>query len=130
MIRFTIACIRFFGLTGFKNQTAVVNVPVNDDGVAESLETAVFTLVDGDGYQIGEEAEENSSSFTIVDTTAQTPPEAEGRFDSIGDTIAEAQATVKTTFSASRNQVGAPTCPDPLVDFIQVQMGATSPSSG
>ncbi|MEM8827923.1 MAG: spondin domain-containing protein [Cyanobacteria bacterium P01_G01_bin.19] len=77
-------------------QTATVNVAVSDDGVAEGLETAVFTLVDGDRYQIGEEAEENSSSFTLVDTTAVVPPEAEdprNSRDSIGDTIAEAQAT-------------------------------------
>ena len=57
-------------------QTATVSVPVVDDGIEESLETAVFTLaqpdVDAD-YQLGLDEEVNESSFDIYDTINEAP---------------------------------------------------------
>lgn len=69
----TISAVREdgFDLT-ITEQTATVDLPVANDGVAEGLETATFALVDGTGYQISETA--NSNSFTIVDTLEEVPP--------------------------------------------------------
>ncbi|MEO1183750.1 MAG: PPC domain-containing protein, partial [Cyanobacteria bacterium J06636_27] len=83
-------------------QTATVGLPVANDGVAEGMETAVFTLVEGEGYEINPEASGNS--FTIVDTAAEVPaaPIIESRSNSIGDTIATA---TETGLSADNNSV-------------------------
>ncbi|GFE67446.1 pre-peptidase C-terminal domain-containing protein [Chroococcus sp. FPU101] len=69
----TISAVRTdgFDLT-ITAQTAIVDLPVANDGVAEGLETATFTLVDGDGYQISPTA--NSGSFTIIDVLDQVAP--------------------------------------------------------
>ncbi|MEM6716763.1 MAG: DVUA0089 family protein, partial [Cyanobacteria bacterium P01_C01_bin.147] len=86
-------------------QTASLSVAVANDGVDEGLETALFTLAEPGadaGYQVS--AANNSATFTIVDTADQIPAPgiSEGRFDSLGDTIAEAEAT---GLSADNNQV-------------------------
>ncbi|MEB3356617.1 MAG: DVUA0089 family protein [Synechococcales bacterium] len=70
--------------------TATINLPVANDGEAERLETAVFTLVAGDGYQINPEAGEGS--FAIADTPADAPPAPITDTES-NDTIATAVAT-------------------------------------
>ncbi|MEL7355538.1 MAG: DVUA0089 family protein [Cyanobacteria bacterium J06560_6] len=80
-------------------QTATIELPVANDGVTEGLEEAVFTLLEPDAdanYQVNPEA--NSGMFTIVDTPADAPAEpitedTRNSRDSIGDTIATAQAT-------------------------------------
>ncbi|NEP16792.1 MAG: hypothetical protein F6J97_07785, partial [Leptolyngbya sp. SIO4C1] len=77
-------------------QTATLSLPVANDGNAEGVETVSLTLAapgSNDDYQIDPEA--NTATFTIVDTAADVPPEpiTDGRFDSIGDTIATATAT-------------------------------------
>ncbi|MEL6325306.1 MAG: pre-peptidase C-terminal domain-containing protein [Cyanobacteria bacterium J06626_23] len=80
-------------------QTATISLPVTNDGVAEGLETIALTLAapgeDAD-YQVNPVT--NTATFTIVDTADQIPPEGisedpRSSRDSIGDTIAEAQAT-------------------------------------
>ncbi|NEQ47708.1 MAG: TIGR03118 family protein [Leptolyngbya sp. SIOISBB] len=52
--------------------TATISLPVANDGVAEGLETATFTLNSSDAYQISPLAEEGS--FQIADTPADVPP--------------------------------------------------------
>ena len=55
-------------------QTATISLPIANDGVAEGLEKAVFTLVEPTadaGYQISSQA--NTGSFDIYDTLNETP---------------------------------------------------------
>ncbi|MGD1862417.1 MAG: TIGR03118 family protein [Leptolyngbyaceae cyanobacterium] len=52
--------------------TATISLPVADDGVAEGVETATFTLNPSEAYQISPLAE--SRSFQIADTPAEVPP--------------------------------------------------------
>ncbi|MBE9215249.1 pre-peptidase C-terminal domain-containing protein [Plectonema cf. radiosum LEGE 06105] len=54
---------------------ASIKLPVANDGVDEGLESAVFTLQSGDGYQVNPEA--NSGTFNLVDTVEQVPPATE-----------------------------------------------------
>ncbi|MCC5667839.1 pre-peptidase C-terminal domain-containing protein [Nostoc sp. CHAB 5784] len=56
----------------FTSQSAVIELPVKNDGVAEGIETAVFTLLAGTGYVIGET--DNQATFTILDTPGQSQP--------------------------------------------------------
>lgn len=77
-------------------QTATISLPVANDGTAEGLETVSLSLAEPSGdadYQV--DPETNTATFKIVDTAAEAPPEpiTDSRFDAIGDTIAEAQAT-------------------------------------
>ena len=51
---------------------ATIRLPITDDGAAEGLETATFTLNPSDAYQI--DAIATSGSFQIVDTPADVPP--------------------------------------------------------
>ena len=77
-------------------QTATISLPVAADGLAEGLESVSLTLADpGEEAEYQVDPETNTATFTIVDTAAEVPAEpiTEGRFDSIGNTIAEAQAT-------------------------------------
>lgn len=60
-----------FDLT-ITEQTATVNLPVDDDGLFGGVQPITFTLVDGDGYQVSPTA--NSGSLTIIDEPGQTPP--------------------------------------------------------
>ncbi|UKP00603.1 Ig-like domain-containing protein [Nostoc sp. UHCC 0870] len=96
----TIAAVRADGFDfTITDQTATINLPVANDGIAEGLETAVFTVVDGEGYQVNPQAA--TGSFTIVDIPAQAPilPMMEAEPN---DTIATAQAT---GLSVDKNQV-------------------------
>jgi Ca2+-binding RTX toxin-like protein len=96
----TIAAVRADGFDfTITDQTATINLPVANDGIAEGLETAVFTVVDGEGYQVNPQAA--TGSFTIVDIPAQAPilPMMEAEPN---DTIATAQAT---GLSMDKNQV-------------------------
>ncbi|MDB9374549.1 DVUA0089 family protein, partial [Nodularia sphaerocarpa] len=96
----TIAAVRADGFDfTITDQTATINLPVADDGIAEGLETAVFTVVDGQGYQVNPQAA--TGSFTIVDISAQAPilPMMEAEQN---DTIATAEAT---GLSVDKNQV-------------------------
>jgi len=80
-------------------QTATISLPVLNDGTAEGLETVALTLAEPSGdadYQV--DPETNTATFTIVDTAAEVPADpisesTRGSRDSIGDTIATAQAT-------------------------------------
>ncbi|MEO0933517.1 MAG: pre-peptidase C-terminal domain-containing protein, partial [Cyanobacteria bacterium J06641_2] len=71
-------------------QSATINLPVANDGIDEGLETAVFTLQSGDGYQVNPEA--NSGTFNLVDTIEQIPPATE-ELSEPNDTLELAQAT-------------------------------------
>jgi len=110
---FDASAVELMGITGLEvlesapeqlsftitEQTATISLPVANDGVVEGLEEAVFTLLEpGEdaNYQVNPEA--NSGTFTLVDTLADVPAEpiaedTRNSRDSIGDTIAEAQAT-------------------------------------
>ncbi|MEL7039551.1 MAG: serine hydrolase [Cyanobacteria bacterium J06592_8] len=52
--------------------TTLINLPITDDGEIEGLETASFTLEAGTGYEVNPNF--SSGEFTIVDTTAELPP--------------------------------------------------------
>ncbi|MGF1674212.1 MAG: PPC domain-containing protein, partial [Rivularia sp. (in: cyanobacteria)] len=54
---------------------ATINLPIAADSEDEGLETAVFTLEAGSGYQVNPEA--NSGTFNLVDTLEQVPPATE-----------------------------------------------------
>ncbi len=71
-------------------QSATINLPVANDGADEGLETAVFTLQSGDGYQVNPEA--NSGTFNLVDTVEQIPPATE-EVSEPNDTLELAQAS-------------------------------------
>lgn len=53
---------------------ASISLPVTNDGEAENLTTATFTLNPGDGYELSPVA--NEGTFQIVDTPEQVPPAA------------------------------------------------------
>ncbi|MEM8827921.1 MAG: TIGR03118 family protein [Cyanobacteria bacterium P01_G01_bin.19] len=81
---------------------ASISLPVLNDGEAESLETATFTLNPGEGYEISPLA--NEGTFQIVDTPEQTPPPAvETEFN---NTI-ETAINVTPTFGKTTNIDGA-----------------------
>ena len=67
--------------------TATVSVTVADDGEAEALETAVFSLAESDDYLINPAA--GSGEFIISDTPVPPPPSD----NESNDTIATAVAT-------------------------------------
>ncbi|WP_413160456.1 PPC domain-containing protein [Capilliphycus salinus ALCB114379] len=87
-----------FDLT-ITEQAATVNLAVAEDNESEGLETAVFTVAEGEGYQVSPEVAE--ANFTIVDTTDQAPP-APLEISEPNDTIAEA---IATNLSADNNTV-------------------------
>ena len=76
-------------------QDATINLPVADDGEAEGLEEAVFTLNPGEDYGINEE--ESTATFTIADSNQQLPvvdielQETEEDVPVLNDTISQAQ---------------------------------------
>ncbi|MEM6401188.1 MAG: DVUA0089 family protein [Cyanobacteria bacterium P01_D01_bin.116] len=75
-------------------ETATVNLTVNNDGMMEGLETAVFTLVEpgeNANYQISLDSEANQSSFDIYDNLSDAPVIVTE--ESFNDTIATATAT-------------------------------------
>ncbi|MEL7330658.1 MAG: pre-peptidase C-terminal domain-containing protein [Cyanobacteria bacterium J06560_2] len=80
-------------------QTATISLPVANDGTAEGLEVVALTLAEPgeeDAYQV--DPVTNTATFTIVDTAAEVPAEpitesTRNSRDTIGDTIAEAEAT-------------------------------------
>ncbi|MBE9063505.1 pre-peptidase C-terminal domain-containing protein [cf. Phormidesmis sp. LEGE 11477] len=77
--------------TGFDftitEQSAVIELPVADDGEAEGIETATFTLQPGTGYSVS--PADNGGEFTIGDTPISAPPSD----TESNDTIATAVAT-------------------------------------
>ncbi|WP_414620894.1 pre-peptidase C-terminal domain-containing protein, partial [Calothrix sp. CCY 0018] len=61
--------------------TVLVDLPVAADGESEGLETAVFTLEAGDGYEVNEAF--GSGEFTIGDTAEEVPFNASEPNDAI-----------------------------------------------
>lgn len=103
-------------------QNASISLPVANDGVAEGVENAIFTLESGNGYQIAPDA--GSGTFTLVDTPDLVPPppaEVEPN-----DTIATATATplspgasaiVRGAINTSESSADLRTDPSEDVDF-------------
>ncbi len=87
-----------FDLT-ITEQAATVNLTLAEDNESEGLETAVFTVAEGEGYQVSPELAE--ANFTIVDTTDQAPPPPL-EISEPNDTITEA---IATNLSADNNTV-------------------------
>ncbi|MEM8827920.1 MAG: pre-peptidase C-terminal domain-containing protein [Cyanobacteria bacterium P01_G01_bin.19] len=85
-----------FNLT---EQDATVSVAVADDGEAEGIETATFTVEPGEGYQVDTEA--NSGTFTIADTSEIAPGSTEEVNDTIDTAIATGIAEINPTVSFS-----------------------------
>ncbi|MEM9218706.1 MAG: pre-peptidase C-terminal domain-containing protein [Cyanobacteria bacterium P01_F01_bin.150] len=86
--------------TGFdftiEEQSATIELPVANDGEAEGIETATFTLQSGDGYAVDPGA--SGGEFTLSDTpVAELPGDSESN-----DTIATA---VPTGLSADNQAV-------------------------
>jgi Ca2+-binding RTX toxin-like protein len=54
--------------------TVLVDLPITNDGETEGLETASFSLVAGDGYQVNTEV--FSGEFSLVDTASEVPADA------------------------------------------------------
>ncbi|NJR60794.1 MAG: peptidase [Cyanobacteria bacterium CRU_2_1] len=67
-------------------KNASVSVAIADDGTAEGVETATFTVEAGDGYQVNPEA--SSGTFTIVDTPDQAPSATTESNDTLDTAIA------------------------------------------
>ena len=65
--------------------TATIELPVQEDGTAEGLETAVFTLIDSEGATVNPDT--NEATLTLVDNPAQVPVTQEFDFN---DTIPQA----------------------------------------
>ncbi|BAB74354.1 Ig-like domain-containing protein [Anabaena sp. FACHB-709] len=84
-----------FSLKITANQ-AVVRTPISNDGIAEGVETAVFSIAPGDGYEVSPTA--NTATFTIYDNTSDVPlVETEGNnLAAINDTIPQAVDTQLT----------------------------------
>ena len=81
--------------TGFDfkitDQSATIELPIADDGIAEATETATFTLQPGTGYMVSPAA--NGGEFTLSDTVIAAPPiDTESN-----DTLDTAVATGLTT---------------------------------
>ncbi|MEB3280101.1 MAG: pre-peptidase C-terminal domain-containing protein [Lyngbya sp.] len=51
--------------------TVLIDLPIAADGEAEGLETASFSLVSGEGYEVNSDF--SSGEFTLVDTTDEIP---------------------------------------------------------
>ncbi|NJN29416.1 MAG: hypothetical protein HC824_02315 [Synechococcales cyanobacterium RM1_1_8] len=77
-------------------QNATIELPIANDGMAEGLETAVFTLEAGSGYLVS--ASNSGGTFTLSDGAVAAPP----RDVESNDTIATA---VATGLSAENQQV-------------------------
>ncbi|MEM9274933.1 MAG: TIGR03118 family protein [Cyanobacteria bacterium P01_F01_bin.143] len=75
---------------------ASISLAIADDGEAEGLETATFTLNPGEDYVISGTA--NEGIFQIVDTTEQVPPPAnETEFNNTIDTAISVTPTLGNT---------------------------------
>ncbi|MEA5621261.1 Ig-like domain-containing protein, partial [Cronbergia sp. UHCC 0137] len=81
-----------FSLKITANQ-AVVRTPVNNDGIAEGVETAVFSIAPDDSYEVSPTA--NTATFKIYDNTSNVLlVETEGNnLAAINDTIPQAVDT-------------------------------------
>jgi Ca2+-binding RTX toxin-like protein len=77
-------------------KTATISLPVADDGKAEGLEKATFTLAPGNGYQVNPSA--TNGTFTIVDTPDQAPSST----NELNDTLATA---IRTGLSSTNPKV-------------------------
>ena len=90
----TIAAVRDDGFDfTITEQTATISLPVLDDGVAEGSETAIFTLIESDGYELN--AAFNEATFTLADTLDQATVSEESELtgDEISNsTLPEANA--------------------------------------
>ena len=89
-----------FDLT-ITEQTAIVSLPILDDGLTEGSETATFTLVPGDAYEVNQELTE--ATFILADTLGEVsiPEEIEGN-----NTLAEANALGLTIDNPSVSLTG------------------------
>ncbi|MGD1919671.1 MAG: DVUA0089 family protein [Pleurocapsa sp.] len=89
-----------FDLT-ITEQTTIVSLPVLDDGVTEGSETATFTLIPNDLYEVNQELTE--ATFILADTLDEVsvPVEIEGN-----DTLAEANALGLTTENSTVSLAG------------------------
>ncbi|MBG1258442.1 pre-peptidase C-terminal domain-containing protein [Nostoc commune] len=97
----SIAAVRADGFDlKFTSQEVLIELPVKNDGVAEGTETAVFTLLAGTGYVIGET--ENQATFTIFDTPQPLSAEIESN-----DTIATANNTLLSAANPTAAITGA-----------------------
>ncbi|MCC5602100.1 pre-peptidase C-terminal domain-containing protein [Nostoc favosum] len=83
----------------FTSQEVLIELPVKNDGVAEGTETAVFTLLAGTGYVIGESSQ---ATFTILDTPQPLSAEIESN-----DTIATANNTLLSAANPTLAITGA-----------------------
>ncbi len=61
--------------------TVLIDLPIADDGEAEGLETASFTLEAGEGYEVN--GAFASNEFTLTDTTEEVPANFNGKNDII-----------------------------------------------
>ena len=91
--------------TGFEfkitAREAMIELPIADDGEAEGIEQAEFTLAAGSGYIVS--AEDNSGTFVLSDEPVAAPP----RDSETNDTIATAIATGLSTDNSSLTVEGA-----------------------
>jgi uncharacterized protein (TIGR03118 family) len=69
-----------------RQQAVTLSVAIANDGKAEGVETATFSIEAGVGYQVNPEA--RSGTFTIVDTPDQVPPSTEESNDTLATAIA------------------------------------------
>ena len=99
---------------------ATITLPVANDGEAEGLETATFTLNPSDEYQIDDMA--SSGSFQIVDTPAEVPPssiEAEVN-DSLNTAIALTLSPENSVvISGEANYIYDFSSVTPILDFSE-----------
>ena len=84
---------------------ASISLPIANDGEAEGLETATFTLNPGEGYEISPVA--NQGTYQIDDTPEQVPPQAEET---------EFNNTIETAIPVTLTP-GNPTTIDGAVDY-------------
>ena len=82
--------------------TALVNLPIADDGETEFGETATFSLAAGDGYEIIEDY--SSSTFNLVDTEADIPQGVVAEANQTISTATDTQISAENpTFSATED---------------------------
>lgn len=86
------------------DQDATISFAVDDDGVAEAVEQATFTVVEAEGYQVNLSA--SSSTFTIADTPELAPTSIEEANDTIETAIATGLTTANpnVTFEGEIDQ--------------------------
>ena len=78
-------------------QDAQISLPVLNDGEIEGEETAIFTVENGEGYEVNSDA--NSGTFTIVDSLLEPPaPLPNVALGAFPDTVAENENDILTLF--------------------------------